>query len=345
MVAVRCRHYALTAMLFAALLIACGGPEEIQIAGRTMGTTYLVKIVARGRIDLAGLKQRIDERLESINHSMSTYRADSDISRFNTVASAGVPVAVSPDFIAVLKVARELHDITGGAWDGTIKPVIHLWGFGNTNRPKAVPSPEAIAAALVKTGFEHIRVHDGAAIAKTLPGLTLDLASIAKGYGVDAVTDTLRREGFSDFLVEIGGEVFAAGFRKDGQPWRVGVNFPAPDAPADQVFRAVPISNHALATSGDYRNYFIQQGQRYSHIIDPRTGRPVTHGVVSVSIYAPNCTLADGLATGIMVMGAEAGLALLETLPSVEGFIIEAAADGGFIASATPGFPGETRTR
>ena len=345
MAAFRGCHYALIAMLIALVLSACGGSEEVQIAGRTMGTTYLVKVVARGRVDLTGLKQRIDGRLESINHSMSTYRADSDISRFNAVESVGVPVAVSSDFIAVLKVARKLHDLTGGAWDGTIKPVIHLWGFGNTKRPKAVPSPDAIAAALSKTGFGHVRIHDDTAISKTLPGLTLDLASIAKGYGVDAVAGTLRREGFRDFLVEIGGEVFAAGLRKDGQPWRVGVNLPEPEAPADQVFRAVPISNYALATSGDYRNYFVQQGRRYSHIIDPRNGRPVTHGVVSVSIYAPNCTLADGLATGIMVMGGDAGLALLESLPSVVGLIIETGADGSFNSFATQGFPGEALTR
>lgn len=345
MVAVRCCHYALTAMLLAALLTACSGPEQVQIAGSTMGTTYLVKVVARGRVDLTRLKQAIDDRLETINHSMSTYRTDSDISRFNAVESPGIPVAVSPDFIAVLQVARELHRITGGAWDGTIKPVIHLWGFGNTSRPKTVPTPEAIAAAISKTGFRHIRVHDGRAISKALPGLTLDLASIAKGYGVDAVAETLRREGFHDFLVEIGGEVVASGRRMDGKPWRVGINMPDPDAPANKVFRAVGISDRALATSGDYRNFFVQEGQRYSHIIDPRTGRPVANGVLSVSIYAPTCTLADGLATGVMVMGSAAGRALIETLPAVEGFFIEAGSDGSLKTSATSGFPAAPTTR
>ncbi|MFH1981218.1 MAG: FAD:protein FMN transferase [Pseudomonadota bacterium] len=330
---------ALVVLSLALYLPACGGRQEVQIAGRTMGTTYHIKVVARKGVDLEGLKRTIDERLEEINRSMSTYRPDSEISRFNALAEADMPVVVSRDFLTVLTVARRLYEITGGAWDGTLKPVINLWGFGHTNHPHEVPPPEAIAAALADTGFDNIRIHDSGAISKKLPRLTLDLASVAKGYGVDVVAGALQSAGYRDFLVEIGGEVVAAGRRQDGRPWRVGINLPDPGAPANRVYHAMDITDHALATSGDYRNFFIEAGHRYTHILDPRTGRPVENGVVSVSIYADNCTLADGLATGVTVMGAAAGLALLERMPGVEGFIIEKGPDGGLRSSATSGFP------
>ena len=330
---------ALAALSLVICLPACGGRQEFQIAGRTMGTTYHIKVVTSDDVDLDGLKRQIDEHLEEINRSMSTYRPDSEISRFNALDAADVPVTVSRDFLTVLTVARRLHGLTGGAWDGTLKPVINLWGFGNTKHPHTVPPPEAIAAALADTGFDNLRIHESGAISKKQPRLTLDLASIAKGYGVDVVAGALRRAGYRDFLVEIGGEVFAAGQRKDGRPWRVGINLPDPSAPADRVYRAVTLTDDAMATSGDYRSFFVETGHQYSHIIDPRTGRPVQNGVVSVSVTADNCTLADGLATGVMVMGASAGLALLERLPGVEGFIIEKGADGSLRSSATKGFP------
>jgi thiamine biosynthesis lipoprotein len=158
--------------------------------------------------------------------------------------------------------------------------------------------------------------------------VTLDLSSIAKGYGVDQVAELMRQAGFVDFLVEIGGEVFAAGVRSDGRPWRVGINRPKADARIDEVYQIVSLQDRAFATSGDYRNFFLQDGVRYSHIIDPKTGRPVGNGVVSVSIVADNCTLADGLATAVMVMGAQKGLALINRLAGVQGLITVELPDG-----------------
>jgi len=152
--------------------------------------------------------------------------------------------------------------------------------------------------------------------------VTLDLASIAKGYAVDQVSDLLRASGMENFLVEIGGEVLAAGYRKDGKPWQVGINQPSTSASTMDVYQAVPLHNRAMATSGDYRNYFESDGKRFSHIIDPRTGYPVNNDVVSVSIVADNCLFADGLATAIMVMGPEHGMALIRSLKDVEGFVI-----------------------
>jgi thiamine biosynthesis lipoprotein len=169
-------------------------------------------------------------------------------------------------------------------------------------------------------------------------GVTLDLSSIAKGYGVDAVAELLRREGYASFLVEIGGEVVAAGTRRDGEPWRIGINRPRAEAAPDEVYRVVRLSGQALATSGDYRNRFEKDGVRYTHVLDPRTGRPVTNHVVSASVLAPDCTLADGLATAVMVMGAEAGLGLLQRLDAVEGLIVTESPDGRLEDHATRGF-------
>jgi thiamine biosynthesis lipoprotein len=159
-------------------------------------------------------------------------------------------------------------------------------------------------------------------LSKTRPSVSLDLASVAKGYGVDAIAALIRNRGFSDYLVEIGGEVYAAGVRIDGQPWRIGINKPDSGAPFDQVYRVVTLQDRAFATSGDYRNYFEIDGRRYAHIIDPRTGYPVSNGVISVSVTAETCALADGLATALVVMGPSAGLDLVNRLPGVECLII-----------------------
>jgi thiamine biosynthesis lipoprotein len=180
-------------------------------------------------------------------------------------------------------------------------------------------------------GFEKIEIRDSGALIKHQAGVTLDLSSIAKGYGVDQVAETIRRAGFTDFLVEIGGEIYAAGVRPDGGPWRIGINRPKTDARFDEVYQVVSLRDQAFATSGDYRNFFVENGVRYSHIIDPRTGYPVANGVVSVSILADNCTLADGLATAVMVMGAERGLALIRRLDRVHGLVVVELPDGNLI--------------
>ena len=168
--------------------------------------------------------------------------------------------------------------------------------------------------------------------------MTVDLSSIAKGHGVDAIAELLRGRGFTDFLVEIGGEVFASGRRRDGRAWRVGINRPDPEAGPAEIYKVVPLGDQALATSGDYRSYILQDGRRRSHVIDPRTGQPVTNGVVSASILAPSCRLADGLATAVMVMGADEGLALVERLDEVEGLIVVERRGGFLEERASAGF-------
>jgi thiamine biosynthesis lipoprotein len=187
-------------------------------------------------------------------------------------------------------------------------------------------------------GFDRIRIAEPNFLVKNLAAVTLDLNSIAKGFAVDRVSELLVAGGYKNYLVEIGGEIYAAGVRADGKNWRVGINRPQKDAAFNEVYKAVSIDNRAFATSGDYRNFFEIDGVRYSHVIDPRTGYPVSNSVVSVSIIAGNCTLADGLATAIMVMGPKKGIQLVNQLNNVECFIVVEKPDGRLLDFYSSGF-------
>jgi thiamine biosynthesis lipoprotein len=317
----------------------CGPRPELRLSGRTMGTTWQVTLVGRG--SATDLQEKIERRLEEVNQRLSTYREDSEICRFNRFRSVGEEFPISGDFLRVMKVAARVFELSGGAWDGTVLPLVDLWGFGPAGPVDEPPGKETIAASLARVGFAKIAIRDSGALVKREASVTLDLASIAKGYGVDQVAELVRREGFTDFIVEIGGEIRAGGARRDGRPWRVGINRPRADAAPDEVYRVAFLRDEAFATSGDYRNYFVRDGVRYSHVLDPRTGRPITNRVVSVSIRAPDCTLADGLATAVMVMGAEAGLALVERLDDVEGLVVVETPEGGLQDHPSTGFHSE----
>ncbi len=321
------------------LLITTGleAQTEHLIAGRTMGTTYHITVVTGVPESVKGLKEKIDRRLEAINQVFSTYIKDSEISRFNALKAVGEKFRVSDDFIQVMKMGRKIHQLSQGAWDGTVNPLIDLWGFGPTQRPPRMPPEAEIKSMLQNIGFDRIRIREPNFLVKNLATVTLDLNSIAKGFAVDQVSALVAARGFQNYLVEIGGEVYAAGVRPDGKSWRVGINRPRKDAAFDEVYKALSIRNRAFATSGDYRNFFEIDGVRYSHVIDPRSGYPVANGVVSVSIIADNCTLADGLATAVMVMGAEKGLQLVNRLDNVECLIVVATSDGRLVDHSSKG--------
>ncbi len=324
-------------LLAVSLLPACT-QRETKLEGRTMGTSWHVTVVDRP--STAGLQDKIERRLEEINRTFSTYREDSEINRFSRFPRAGEAFPVSRDFVAVMRTAARIHELSGGAWDGTVRPLVDRWGFGPLPPRAEPPDPKKLETLLRDVGFDRIEIRP-AALVKRVASVTLDLSSIAKGYGVDQVAAVVRGAGFSDFLVEIGGEVRASGSRRGGGPWRVGINRPQPDAAADELYRVVALRDGALATSGDYRQFFVRDGVKYSHILDPRTGRPVTNGIVSVSVLAPDCTLADGLATAVMVMGVEAGLAAIERLPGVAAFVVAETKDGRLEDHASSGFRSE----
>ncbi|MDM8540475.1 FAD:protein FMN transferase [Desulfococcaceae bacterium HSG9] len=319
------------------LLAGCGS-KEVRFSGRTMGTAYHIKVVVPYFKQAAYLKKEIEQRLREINQSMSTYIPDSEISRFNNISQVDRQFCISNDFYYVLTVSTTLYQVTQGAWDGTVRPLVALWGFGDDKETQRIPAQDEIDTVLQNTGFDKIIIKDNQCIIKKNPQIALDLGSIAKGFGTDQIAEMLMKQGFDNFLVEIGGEVYASGVRQDGRAWRIGVNTPLKEAAYNQVYKMVKLKNKSLATSGDYRNFFEKGGQRYSHVLDPRTGYPVQNGVISVSVMADDCTFADGLATALMVMGADEGLALVKRLDDVECMIVAQSEDGNLNDYYSPGF-------
>lgn len=295
--------------------------REYTVQGRTMGTFYTVKLISSRKQSMDLWQKKIDTRLAQVNAGLSMYDPDSDLSRFNR-SDADRPFRPSADFARVMDTARTVFTLTGGAWDGTVKPLVDLWGFGTRQPTDTLPDPAAITEALALTGFEHL-VFENKHLKKTKPGITLDLGSIAKGYGVDAVAQVLTRAGIDNFLVEIGGELYGSGVNRHKKPWSVGITHPLKTGSDAGLSKVVTLENRAIATSGDYRNYFEFQGRVYSHIIDPKTGSPVDNQVVSASVIADTCTFADALATALMVMNPEDSMALVNRLDDVACLIIQ----------------------
>lgn len=321
--------YSRTTFTAAALIVlllfltSCDSERKKRLySGRTMGTTWHLTLVTDRGSQVKNLQKKIDTRLEEINRSMSIFMGNSEISRFNRLRKPEKPFVISEDFLNVMTVAEQLHRLTHGAWDGTIGPVVDIWGFGKGKKVIRPPQKEQIAAVLKNTGFNGIAVNANGYLIKKNPALHLDLGSIAKGYAVDQLARLLRESKIENFIVEVGGEVVTSGRKMDGSPWRVGLNTPREEASATEVFKTVTLTNQAVATSGDYRNFFESGNKRYSHVINPKTGYPVDNGVVSATIIAGNCTFADGLATAVMVMGPEKALNLINRLDGVEGLII-----------------------
>lgn len=320
------------------LIAAFGYAKETLISGQTMGTTYHIKVVTSNFKKIFNLKEKIDKRLEEINKSMSTYRKDSEISQFNALKIPRQRFKVSLDFAQVIMESKRLYKMTGGAWDGSIYPLVNLWGFGMSERKNRLPAKEKIVRLLKDVGFDNIDLVDGRYLLKKKASISIDLASIAKGYAVDKVAELIKKEDIKNFLVEIGGEVYASGVRKDDKQWRIGINRPRKESPYDEIYKIVTLKDKAFATSGDYRKFFEVKGKRYSHILNPKTGYPVANGVVSVSIIADTCIFADGLATAVMVMGRKKGLELVNGLDGTECLIVVQDKNGFFKDFATSGF-------
>lgn len=293
------------------------------LSGKTMGTFYHVKIVEKKNLDLQSLKKKIDLQLNLVNQSMSVYDPKSEISRFNT-ADNEKTIPISHDFMKVMQTAARLYKLTEGAWDGTVKPLVDLWGFGTKAPISILPGEKTIRNILEGTGFHNIEIQKNGLKKKTSI-ITLDLGSIAKGYGVDAVTNLLDASGYTDFIVEIGGEIMTRGEKHPDTPWTVGISRPEKKFTTSlnqAIYRALPLKNKAMATSGDYRNFTTINGTEYSHIIDPVTGWPVTNGVVSATVISDTCTFADGLATALMVMDPEKGIKLVNTINHTDCLIL-----------------------
>jgi thiamine biosynthesis lipoprotein len=313
---------------------ACGA-ESLKLTGETMGTYYSIAIDGAFEAARDDIQSQIDVCLADINRQMSTWDPNSEISQFNKSESTDW-FAVSPEFAMVVAESIRIHALTNGAFDPTVAPLIDLWGFG-AKRPKSFPKQEEIDAAKSKTGMQFIEARpEPSAIKRTRPSITLNLSAIAKGHGVDRVSELLTSLGYPSHVVDIGGEDRTGIPKSTGEKWRLGV-----ESPFGNLQRVIECTEQSVATSGDYRNYFEIKGVRYSHAIDPTTGRPVENPPASVSVLNDSCMTADALATGLMVMGTEQGFQFAKKhrlsvlyLDVIDGKTIVEHATGDFLTAA-----------
>jgi thiamine biosynthesis lipoprotein len=309
----RCPRWPAVVLAFC-VLVSSGctrQPEPVRLSGSIFGTTWsLVYPPAEGQPSREEVREALLTAFAVVDQSMNHYRPDSLISRFNR-AEPSMEIEVDWDFTYVLMTALDISEISQGAYDVTVSPLSSLWGFGPEG-PARWPAAGAIETARAKVG-EDVLLWDPTSrqLAKRVSGVALDFSSIAKGYGVDLGADALDEMGLTSYLLDIGGEQRIKGLSPRGDAWRIAIE--RPDQGVDRVMTALSVDRDTgIATSGDYRNYFEYEGRRYSHLIDPRTGYPIAHDVVSVTVLHPSTAIADAWATALIVMGADDGMAVAE---------------------------------
>ncbi len=312
-----------------------GAPRAVTLSGPTMGTGYRVTLVdAPEGLDEAALHQAIGEALTDVNDQMSTYLPDSVLSRFNAHANDDW-FDVPAELLQVIVAARRVSERSDGAFDVTVGPVVNLWGFGPDGVERLIPDAAAVAAARERVGYRHLRTREAPpALAKGRADVYVDLSAIAKGYAVDRVAALLDAWQIANYLVEIGGELRTRGHNARDADWTIAIERPV--SGQRDVQSLIRVAGLSVATSGDYRNFFEVDGRRYSHTIDPRTGRPVTHALASVTVLHESAMQADALATALSVLGPRSGreLAMREGLTALfiihEGDGLTEMATGGF---------------
>jgi thiamine biosynthesis lipoprotein len=333
----------LTVLLAALTLLAAGCNSEqrpfaqAEFSGKTMGFMYHIKVVTPKALPVAdqeSLHGAAFAALDAVDRRMSTYKPESELSRFNALQSTQ-PFAVSRELIDVLLKARETSEFSDGAFDVTVGPLVNAWGFGPLKQ-RGIPRAAEIAQLKRRVGYRLLVIDaEHLTVAKGRPDVYVDLAAIASGYGVDQAAQALEAHGVTDYMVEAGGEVRTRGHNADGKPWQVAIV--RPDASPQQPYLIVPLSGAALSTSGDYRNFFEKEGKRYSHHIDPATGYPVEHNLASVSVVMPHSVDAKRHAAALCVVGPDKGYRLAEEKKLAAYFIIREL-DGNFTVRETPAF-------
>jgi thiamine biosynthesis lipoprotein len=316
-----------TTIPIAIVLLACvsssalHAEEPLKISGKTMGSYYAIVIDSPGSADGERLQKEIEEKFAEINRQMSTWDESSQISKFNQSKSTEW-FEVGTDFAVVAQEAKRLHEVTQGAMDVTVSPLVDLWGFGKNKRRK-LPTEKEIAAALKFVGMQHVEVRlDPPAIRKDLPEIQVSFSALAPGYAADEVCEILRSHQMKSYVVDVGGENRAGEAKASGDAWRLGV-----ESPLGGLHKVVELTNQSIATSGDYRSFFMAGGKKYSHVLNPKTGRPVEHPPASVSVIHESCMTADGLATAMMVLGPEKGIELAKTV-GVDVMFLDLTKDG-----------------
>ncbi len=321
------RRGTVAALLVAALALGCQSGDtplyQHELTGPIMGTTFTVKVVLPKEPNTSRseeIDRAIRSALNEVDGLMSTYKPNSEISTFNRSA-VGEPTSVSAPTIDVLELSNELALFTGGAFDPSVGPLVEAWGFGTGGTPEELPTAELLASLQERVGLAQISIDKNAGtLTKIAEGVELDLSAVAKGYASDRVGSSLENLGLSRYMAEIGGEIRVAGLNQHGEPWRLAIERPPAsnlDSSSPARFLApqaiIELDAGALATSGDYRNFYEKDGRRYSHTIDPSTGEPVTHKGASVSVVSDTCAEADALATALLVMGPTRGMSFAKT--------------------------------
>jgi thiamine biosynthesis lipoprotein len=338
------RRLLLQGLSAAALAAGCGdaaraprtaNPQAV-FRGPTMGSTYTVKLagVPSDSTAAAAARRAVESALQDVVARMSTYDAGSELSRFNAHAGTA-PFTLSPMTAAVLAQAAQVSQASAGAFDVTVAPLVDAWGFG-PRKAQRVPRDADLRAAGQAVGWRRIELDVAAGTAaKAHPAVRANLSGIAKGFAVDRAAAALDALGMADYLVEAGGEVRARGRNADGLPWQVAVE--RPDALPQRAHLVVPLSGQSMATSGDYRIFFEEEGRRYCHEIDPATGRPIVSALASVSVVSADCSYADAMSTALIVLGPERGFALAAAAGIAAHFIVRGA-DGTLHDRSTAAF-------
>ena len=320
------RRIAVTGLLLvAASFAACTqspspGAGLVERTGASMGTELALTAWTSDEAGAVTTFATVFEEFDRLEELMSTWLEDSDIQRLNAAAGKG-PVPVGAEVLRVLGIARQVSEWTGGKFDVTFGVMSGIWNFDYQNRDDAIPDPDEVARRLRLINYRDLNLDEQTGTAfLSREGMLASLGGIGKGYAVDQAADILRRKGFNDFMIQFGGDLYVGGQRGDRQ-WRLGIRDPR--GPADSIFAAVDLRDSTFSTSGDYERFFVKDGRRYHHILDPATGEPA-QGSRSVTIATGSAAIADGLSTGVFILGPEAGMALIERLPGVEGVIVTA---------------------
>ncbi|NSW93481.1 MAG: FAD:protein FMN transferase [Bacteroidales bacterium] len=303
-----------------------------RFTGFTQGTTYSIAFGNNGKYDPQKIKAEIEKILQDFDMSLSLYKDSSVISKVNR----NEEVRIDNYFREVFLKSAEIYKMTSGAFDPTVGPLVKAWGFGPDARKTF--NAGSLDSLLKLVGLDKIRINDETVI-KSDPRLTLDFNAIAQGYAVDVIYDYLDTKGLNEYLVEIGGEVRVRG-DKGGAFWKIGIDRPEDNnfIPGTDLQAVISLKDRALATSGNYRKFYVENGIKYSHTIDPKTGYPVMSTLLSATILADNCALADGIATACMVMGKEKSISFLQDNPQFDAFLIYSDEKGNFQTWTTPGF-------
>ena len=315
------------------VLSGCGNGDNLErFDGPTMGSRYSIQYVRHSSTPgPKAVQAEVEKILAEVDQQMSTYRSDSDIERFNDLPANHCQKMPEP-ILELVRVGEQLSSQSEGSYDLTVEPLLNLWGFGPQAREEKVPSAEALVEVRQRVGHSHLRI-DGDRLCKDAP-VEVDFNSIAAGYAVDTIAAKLEAMGIHNYLAEATGELKAAGKKLDGSPWRIALEEPRNDQQVAE--RIIAVDGYGVSTSGDYRNYFEQDGRRYSHTFDARTGAPVLHTLASVTVIHPSALMADGLSTLLLILGPERGWDYAETHDIGAFFVIRA--DTGFVTRTNQAF-------